>query len=110
MDQELIAYLDEHFRGIDERFRETSQQIQDLRQETSRRFDEVHATVRQTDVKVEDLRGKIELVAEGVAMVDEKLEIFRQEVAREFEETRAFNRSSYRKLDRRVKDLEARAS
>jgi len=133
MDQELIAYLDERFRGIDkrfnavderfnavderfnavderfnaidERFRETTQQIQDLRQETVRRFDEVHATIRQTDVKLEGLRGDIKLVAEGVAMTNEKLDLFREDVAREFEETREFNRSSYRDLDRRVKDL-----
>jgi archaellum component FlaC len=38
MDQELIAYLDERFSSIDERFRETSQQISSLREETAQQI------------------------------------------------------------------------
>ena len=109
MDPELIAYLDERFRGIDERFRETSQQIQGLREETSQRFDRMEEQLRLTDVRVEGLESRIQLVAEGVAMVNEKLDASKLEVAREFSDTRALIQSGYRDLDKRVKVLERRA-
>jgi chromosome segregation ATPase len=116
MDQELIAYLDT-------RFREAAQQIQDLREETTRRFDQVderirgaekairanEEAIRYTDIKVEDLRGTIQLVAEGVTSVNQKVDAFRIEVAREFQEVKTQNLSSYAQLDRRVSKLEQRA-
>jgi predicted nucleic acid-binding Zn-ribbon protein len=118
MDQDLIAYLDQRFRETvetlrmhtgemvetlrahtDERFRETSQQIQELRDE-----------VRYTQVRVEDLQGQIRLVAEGVAGVGERLESFRTDVRQEFDEVRGLIQQSYSDLDRRVQVLEAKAS
>jgi archaellum component FlaC len=154
MDKELIAYLDERFRGIDERFRETSQQIQgvreetaqqiqglreetsrqfqglreetarqfqgtreetarqiqELREETSHRFDQMEETIRHTDVKLEGLRDDIRQVAEGVAMVDQKLDAFRETVASEFKANRSQVEAYVGNLNRRVRDLEIRAS
>ena len=139
MDPELIAYLDERFRGIDERFRETSQQIQGLREETaqqiqglreetaqqiqglrketSERFDKVDQRLGQmdeqlrlTDVKVEGLRDNIKQVAEGVAAGNEKLGSFKNDVAKEFSDTRDLIKDGYKELDRRVKVLERRPS
>ena len=134
MDPELIAYLDERFRGIDERFLETSrqiqglreeasqqiqgldQQIQGLREETSQRFDKVDKRLGQmdeqlrlTDVKVERLRDDIKQVAEGVIMANEKMDASKLEVAREFSDVKALIQSGYRDLDKRVKVLERRA-
>jgi hypothetical protein len=127
MDPELIAYLDERFRGIDERFRgiderfrgiderfqsfgeSFSQQIQDLRKETSQRFDRMDEQLRLTDVKVEALRDNIKQVAEGVAAGNEKVDSFKAEVAREFSDTKALIQSGYGDLDKRVKVLERRA-
>lgn len=123
MDPELIAYLDE-------RFRETAQQIQGLREETSHRFDRVDERLgkvderlakteeklghldeqlRLTDVKVEGLRDNIKQVAEGVIMANEKLDASKLEVAREFSDTKALIQAGYRDLDKRVKVLERRA-
>ena len=126
MDPELIAYLDE-------RFRETSQQIQGLREETSQqvqglarqiqglreetsqrftkvdeRFDQMDEQLRLTDVKVERLRDDIKQVAEGVVMVNEKMDASKLEVAREFSDVKALIQSGYRDLDKRVKVLERR--
>ena len=137
MDPELIAYLDERFRGIDERFRgiderfqgmderfrETSQQIQGFREETSHRFDRVDERLakaeeklgqldeqlRWTDVKVEALHNDIRQVAEGVIMMNQKLDASKEEVAREFKDTKALLQAGYRDLDKRVKVLERRA-
>jgi chromosome segregation ATPase len=127
MDPELIAYLDERFRGIDERFRgiderfrgideSFSQQIQGLREETSQRFDKVDKRLEQldeqlrlTDVKVEALRDNIKQVAEGVAAGNEKVDSFKVEVAREFSDTKALIQDGYSDLDKRVKVLERRA-
>ncbi|HVG06761.1 MAG TPA: hypothetical protein VNM67_03585 [Thermoanaerobaculia bacterium] len=131
MDPELIAYLDERFRGIDERFRGiderfrgiaesftpqfqglregTSQQIQGLREEMSQRFNKMDEQLRLTDVKVEALRDDIKQVAEGVVMVNEKLDASKPEVALEFSDLKALIQSSYKNLDKRVKVLERRA-
>jgi phage shock protein A len=100
MDQELIAYLDA-------RFRETSEQIEGLREETSRRFEQVDSAIRQTHVTIEGLRGEVRLLAEGVMGADEKLQTFRAEVRQEFEDTRSLIRSSYAQVDRRVHALES---
>jgi chromosome segregation ATPase len=129
MDPELIAYLDERFRGIDERFRgiderfrgiderfrETAQQIQELRQDTARQFERMEKAIqrnekaiRHTGVRVEGLHSEIRLVADGVAAGNQKLESFRGEVAQEFQAARGLIRQSYRDLDQRVRDLEVR--
>ncbi|HYN22150.1 MAG TPA: hypothetical protein VE078_14415 [Thermoanaerobaculia bacterium] len=92
MDQELIAYLDE-------RFQETSQQIQGLRDE-----------LRQTDVKVEDLCGQIQQVAEGVVTINQSLEAFRDTASMEFGEIRDRIHIYFKNLDRRVRDIELRSS
>jgi predicted RNase H-like nuclease (RuvC/YqgF family) len=61
---------------------------------------------RHIGVVAESLRSEIRQVAEGVAAVDSRLSTFQTEVAREFEETRAMVRLSYRELDRRIRTLE----
>ena len=102
MHTELIAYLDE-------RFRETSQQIQGLREETSQRFDKMEEQLRLTDVKIEDLRGQIQVVAEGVAAGNENLQAFRETVALEFDNSRFQVNILYKGLNQRVRDIELRA-
>jgi predicted nucleic acid-binding Zn-ribbon protein len=92
MDQELIAYLDE-------RFRATTEQISGLRQE-----------VRQTHVVVEGLRGEIQLLAEGLIGMEEKLQSFRNEVSFQFNEVRKSIELPFKNLDVRVSFLEERAA
>jgi len=101
MDQEMIAYFDKHFR-------ETSRQIEGLREETLGRFERVEEAVRHNQVSLESLRGEVRLVAEGVANTNERLDSFKVEVSNEFAETRKMIRLGYSDLDRRVRALEAR--
>ncbi|HEY2293399.1 MAG TPA: hypothetical protein VGM86_22075 [Thermoanaerobaculia bacterium] len=106
MDQELIAYLDE-------RFRETNQQIAGLREEfvgfreeASQGLERVEIEVREAHVKIEDLQGQVRLLAEGVMSSEEKLQAFRTEIKQEFDDTRSLMRSAYAQVDRRVHSLE----
>jgi DNA repair ATPase RecN len=107
MDQELIAYLDA-------RFQETWKQIESLREETSRRFEQVEGrfervetVIRQTQVSVEGVRSEMRLVAEGVMGVEERLQPARKEYDQEFENIRALVRTSYTNLDVRTDALES---
>jgi DNA anti-recombination protein RmuC len=91
MDQALIAYFDERFRETSQVItqqvvQQVSHQIQGLREETLRRFEQIDArfeqvdarfrevdrqfgeardVARQTLVLVEDVRHQLQLVAEG---------------------------------------------
>lgn len=105
LDQELIAYLDE-------RFRETTEQISSLREETTQRFERLEGRMderfRHNGIEIEALRGDIRQVAEGVAVANERLDSFRQEVAAEFKDVRASIRAPFENLDGRVRILETR--
>jgi hypothetical protein len=103
MDPELVAYLDKHFR-------ETSRQIEGLREEMRQEFakvrEETAEQIRHTRVEIEGMRDQIRLVAEGVASFDEILSNFKGEVRREFEDVRALIRPAYTALHDRVRAVE----
>jgi hypothetical protein len=80
MDRELLDYLD-------------------------RRFEE---TKRHFGVVAEALEQKVQLVAEGVANLNEQFGRFREETSREFHETQAMIRFSYADLQRRLSVVEER--
>ena len=80
MDPELIEYLDR-------RFNEFRHEITVSAVETRRHF----------DVVAEQLMGKLQLVAEGVIAVDQKVDRLATEM-----------RSEFQKVDRRFLHLEAR--
>ncbi|HEX9668256.1 MAG TPA: hypothetical protein VGC93_02120 [Thermoanaerobaculia bacterium] len=62
----------------------------------------VEDTRRHMDVVAEGLRAEIRLVAEGVVMVDSKVDRLRGDMTAEFAETRSMIRFSYDQLDRRL--------
>jgi hypothetical protein len=106
MDQELIAYLDKNFR-------ETSRQIEGLREEmvgrfeqVGSRFERVEEAIRHNQVSLESLRGEVRLMAEGVMGLDERLGFLREEVSREIKEADSFLRLSYADMDRHIKDMD----
>ena len=101
MDQELVAYLDRRFEAVDRRFVEMDRRLEELR--TEMRAGDVE-TRRHFDVIAEDLKSRIQLVAEGVLLVDEKLERFRAEVHERFE---AVNRR-FEAVDRRFEAIDQR--
>jgi methyl-accepting chemotaxis protein len=118
MDQELIAYLDGRFTGLREQLQgqigelrgemgqlrsELRGEMAELRGQMGELQDEMRTaaadTRRHFDVVAEDLTSRIQLVAEGVALSNERLERFRGEVTEQF-----------RVVDGRLLRLEARAS
>jgi len=127
MDQALIAYFDERFRETSQVItqqvvQQVSHQIQGLREETLRRFEQVDArfeqvdarfrevdrqfgeardVARQTLVLVEDVRHQLQLVAEGYGSLDDRLA--RVEGNRE-------QRARSVHMDDPVKDLDNRVS
>lgn len=113
MDQELIAFLETRFNHLDERFRETSQQIEGLREETAQRFEQVDqrfeqvdTAIRHTHVSIEGLRHEVCIVAEGVMGVDERLKPAQQDALQVFEDMRALIQNTFRNLDKRTVALE----
>jgi hypothetical protein len=109
MDQELIAYLDERFRKIDERFHETNREIATLREETNARFGQLEQSVQGTRVLLENMHGQLRLVAEGVIGFDDRLQAFRKESAEGSEEALLILRRlpPYVQLEGRIDVLES---
>ena len=132
MDLELVSYLDERFRSLDERFAHFDGRFDtmDRRFEAvDRRFDAIDQrfdamerrqgatderledTRRHLGILIENLEGKIQLVAEGVINVDQKIDRVRDElkveVTTQIGEVKALLRVSYSDLDHRVRRLEA---
>jgi methyl-accepting chemotaxis protein len=128
MDHELIAYLDRRFREASQQISEeisslrqdTTQQIASLRDETIQRFEQVDGRLQEVDgrlqevdgrlqelketghqtlILVEDLRGQIQMVAEGVAGANQRLDAFKDDTREEIKAIRG-----------RVQILEAKAA
>jgi len=122
--QEVRSLRGETERRFDEttqRFDGVNQEVRSLREETGQRleevnqefhsirgrFDKLENDVQGVYVVVEDLRGKVQLVAEGVAGVTQQLQRQGEELSRRLDTVKSFNRLIYKDLDSRVKRLEA---
>jgi hypothetical protein len=120
VDPELIAYLDQRFRESAEQTetlrQETVQQFAavraeaaEFRQETAQRFQQVDETARHTLVLVEGLRSNIELLAEGFGGLNERLERIQKEVTLLPGQIKVGIEPFLKNLDGRVRILEGRA-
>jgi len=132
MDPELVGYLDERFAYLDQRFEAIDQRfdavdrrfdaIDQCFNAVDRRFDAIERRQDATDERLEDTRrhlgilienldGKIQLVAEGVINVDQKIDRVRDELKAELHSeidgVKTLIRLSSRDLDSRVRRLEA---
>ncbi len=139
MDPELVGYLDERFAylgqrfeavdrrfdAIDQRFEAVDRRFDAIDQRfdaVDERFDTMERRQDATDARLEDTRrhlgilienldGKIQLVAEGVINVDQKIDRVRNELKAdlktEIEGVKTLIRLSYADLDHRVRRLEA---
>ena len=135
MDQDLIEYLDRRFkqsrRETRRGFEETNRRLGDFRREVDVRFEETREETRQgfeamngrfenlevrvdrleeqgrhTHVVIEDLRSKIETVAEAVAGLQQRQDQFQEEVSGLADAPRLFA-AAYGSLDRRISALES---
>ena|SRR5436309_4416891 len=120
VDPDLIAYLDQRFRESAEQIaalrEENAQQFAavrgeaaNFREETAQRFQRVEDTARQTLVQVEGLRGNVELLAEGFGALNERLERVQHEVDLLPGQIKAWVEPYFKNLDGRVRILEGRA-
>jgi exonuclease VII small subunit len=129
MDSELREYLDRHFeenrqhlerhvdarfeenrqhleRHVDTRFEENQEQISELRNHVDARFEKVDGQIRQTHVVIEEVRGLVQTVAEGVVAVREAQQEINRELKADVGEVRDLLTASYRHLDQRLKVVE----
>jgi hypothetical protein len=102
--QELRAEMSQQTQELRAEFRtEMSQQIQGLREETLQRFEAVDDSIRHLYILLEASRDRTQQVAEGVALVNEKLDRFQIEIRGELEEVRSLFTVHHRDLDSRVR-------
>lgn len=131
MNQELIAFLEAHFRDSNQRMeafhQETTGQIEALRQEMLHRFEKtdqrldrveqhldqvdqrlekLEDTTRYTLVLVEGLRHEIQLIAEGFMLLSEKLDRLQSEMTLSATQFKEWIEPYYRTLDGRIRALE----
>ena len=102
MEPELIEYLDGKFSHLEDEIRENREGIRENREAIRENTE----GIRHTNIVLEDLRGTIELVAEGVVAVRERQDQDRLENDRKLGELRSLMEVGYRDLNRRVRVLE----
>ncbi len=117
MDQELREYLDSRFEHIRQGLDQTNQRLD----QTNQRLDQTNQRLgsledqgrgledqgRQTQVVVEDLRGQVAIVAEGVVGLGERQDLLRDEMRGELREFRQLFGVTYTHIDRRLGRLES---
>jgi archaellum component FlaC len=102
--------VDARFEQVDARFEQVDARAADLKQHIDKTADDMK---QHFDLTVEDMRTDVQRVADGVLMVNEKLDReaadIRAEMRQGFAETQALLRFSHGQLDGRVTALERAA-
>ena len=99
--------VDQRFEAVDRRFDAVDQRFDAMERRQDSTDARLEGTRRHLGVLIENLDGKIQLVAEGVINVDQKIDRVRVELKGEIAEVKDLLRGSYSDLDRRVRRLEA---
>jgi len=98
----VAAALRQETRNVDARL--TQENV-----ETRQHFDAVASDLRRHfDATAEDFRTQVQLVAEGVVTVNERVDRLAHEMKSEFAESKAMMRFSFADVDRRLRSLEDR--
>jgi phage shock protein A len=92
-----IDQIDKGFEKIDQQFERIDSRFGEFREEV----------IHQFHIISEDVISKVQLVAEGVANLNEKLDRHADENRKDHMETVAAIKFSYAELDRRITNLEA---
>jgi len=95
----------EHFKQIDRRFEQVDRRFEQV----DKRFEKVEETARHTLILVEGLRHEVQLLAESVSGMNEKLENYQSMTMTKFDQARKWIDPFYRELDGRIRVLEGRA-
>ena len=108
--QEVGSLREETIRRFDEmgqEVHELRQEVHAQREDNAQRFEKLETEVRGAHIIVEDLRDKVQIVAEGVAGFTEQLQKHKDEVSKRLDTIESFTRLCYQDLDGRVRRLEA---
>lgn len=96
--EELLAAINGRFDRLDQRFAQIDT-----------RFGQIDESIRQTrsDMRVlhEEQIKSIGIVVDGLNNANDRLARFQNELARELDEMKSFNRVAYQHLDRRINQL-----
>ena len=120
MDQDLLTYLaameqrlqkrsdvlEQRFDGMEQRFDGMEQRIDGVEHRFSQEIQELRQEVRHVHVVVEDIQDKVQLTAEVITNVNEKLDRHRDEVSTRFNDLESVMRDSDRALASRVLKVE----
>jgi hypothetical protein len=91
---------------------ETVEQIAGLRQETTEQIaglrQETMEQIYHTQIMVEDMRGKLQILAEGYFGIQEKLTVFKDQVEENFKAVHNTLSVHYRGLESRIRIVEER--
>ena len=127
MDPELIAYFDQHFSSLNQRFDRVDQRLDGVDQRfdgvdqrldgMAQRLDRVETEVRHAHVLIEDLKDKVQIVAEAVGGIREQLKAHEVEVSTRFDKVEkrlttieAYAHTSYDDLNSRLPKRKRQAS
>ena len=123
MDPELVDFLNRNFSQLNLRLDQLAEETRKNREAIHENREAIHENreaihdngkairrneekIRHTNIVVEDLRSKIELVAEGVLAVRERQDMDREDNRKRDREQRTFIEVVYTDLNRRVRTLE----
>lgn len=102
--QELVEFLGKKFDAMDRRF----DAIEGRLDAVEARQGSVEKRLTRVEVSVEQNRHHIQLLAEAITALDQKLDRFREEVAAEFRSVRDEMAAGFGAQGERIEALEAR--
>jgi len=120
MDQELVAYLEQRFVALDERFAAMDRKMDErftaiderfvaMDRKMDQRFDQVNESIHRNQVLLEETRHEVQLVAEGVIGAVEQVQSLRADVERRLLEFQGMIVQHRRENDIRLSLLEERS-
>ena len=114
--EERFDRMDQRFKMIDLRFQDVDRHFVRIEERMDgmdrrftlmdQRFKLLETDIRRTNILVEELRSRIQTVAEGLQAISLKQDQFLKEVREDFNEMRALIKHSYDNVDGRLKAAE----
>ena len=111
--EERFAAIDQRFEAIDQRFEAIDRRLIAIDRRFAaidRRFDKVEAQIRHTHVVLEDLRSSVQLIAENMSAMNQKLDRYIEAAEKKREVDRSETRAGFRAVHERCDDLDRRVS
>ncbi len=111
--EQRLDRQDQRFDGIEQRLDGHDQRFDGIEQRLDghdQRFDKMETEFRHTRILLEKLESNVQLVAEGVSTVNQKLDAFIDSVKQQRAQDRAEVQDGFRALKRRDQELDTRVT